>query len=99
MNYGIYDGIFKLREIKEIPKFSVLKEAESEEEGYEWRVTFYLPKLGPEYDDDFDEFKEEVIVKALDVDQALKYAEQYIRVQQKDNANWKDAEVLSIERM
>lgn len=98
MSYRIYDGIFKLREQREIPKFSILEEDENEE-GFEWRVTFYLPELGPEYDDDFDDFKEEVIIIAIDADQAVKYAEQYIRVQQKDNDSWKNAEILSVERM
>lgn len=98
MSFGIYDGIFPLKEQKEIKRFSILNEAD-EEEGYEWRVTFHLPELVGEYDDDFESFDEQVTIVAIDADQAVKYAEQYIRVQQKDNSAWKNAEILSIERM
>lgn len=99
MSYGIYDGIFKLKENKEVRKFSVLNESDEESEGYDWRVTFHLPNLGSEYDDDFEDFDEQVTITAIDADEALKYAQQYIRVQEKDNDSWKDAEILSIERM
>ena len=98
MSFGIYDGIFPLKEQKEIKRFSILNEAD-EEEGYEWRVTFHLPELAGEYDDDFESFDEQVTIVAIDADQAVKYAEQYIRVQQKDNSAWKNAEILSIQRM
>ena len=98
MSFGIYDGIFPIKEQKEIKRFSILNEAD-EEEGYEWRVTFHLPELTGEYDDDFESFDEQVTIVAIDVDQAVKYAEQYIRVQQKDNSAWKNAEILSVERM
>lgn len=99
MSYGIYDGIFKLKETKEVRKFSVLNESDEESEGYDWRVTFHLPNLGSEYDDDFENFDEQVTITAIDADEALKYAQQHIRVQEKDNDSWKDAEILSIERM
>ena len=95
--FGIYSDIFKLKENKEIKKFSILTE-EEEEGGFEWSVVFHLPALGAEYDDDFEDFNEEVIIVAEDADQAVKYAEQYIRVQQKDNDSWKDAEILSLTR-
>jgi hypothetical protein len=98
MSFGIYDGIFPIKEQKEIKRFSILNEAD-EEEGYEWRVTFHLPELAGEYDDDFESFDEQVTIVAIDVDQAVKYAEQYIRVQQKDNSAWKNAEILSVQRM
>ena len=98
MSFGIYDGIFPLKEQKEIKRFSILNEAD-EEEGYEWRVTFHLPELAGEYDDDFESFDEQVTIVAIDADQAVKYAEQYIRVQQKDNNAWKNAEILSVQRM
>lgn len=99
MSFGIYSDIFKLKEHKEIKRFSLLNEANEEIDGYEWRVTFHLPELAGEYDDDFDSFDEEVVIVAEDADQAVKYAEQYIRVQQKDNSSWKNAEILSVERM
>ena len=98
MSFGIYDGIFPIKEQKEIKRFSILNEAD-EEEGYEWRVTFHLPELEGEYDDDFESFDEQVTIVAIDADQAVKYAEQYIRVQQKDNSAWKNAEILSVQRM
>lgn len=96
--YGIYSDIFTLKENKEIKKFSVLREADEDVEGYEWAVVFRLPSLNGEYDDDFENFDEEVIIVAEDMDDAVKYAEQYIRVQQQDNDSWKDAEILSITR-
>ena len=51
--FGIYSDIFKLKENKEIKKFSILTE-EEEEGGFEWSVVFHLPALGAEYDDDFE---------------------------------------------
>lgn len=94
---SIYSDIFKLKETKEIKKFSVLTESE-EEDGYEWAVIFHLPNKNEEYDDTFENTQEEAIIVALDADEAVKYAEQYIRVQQKENDEWQDAEILSITR-
>ena len=74
MSFGIYDGIFPIKEQKEIKRFSILNEAD-EEEGYEWRVTFHLPELVGEYDDDFESYDEQVTIVAIDADQAVKYAE------------------------
>lgn len=92
-----YGNLFKIHQPKEIKKFSFLDEDE-QEEGVEWVVTYHLPALGPEYDDDFEDFREEVVITALDATDAAKYAEQYIKVQRRDNDSWKDAEILSIQR-
>lgn len=76
--------------------YSVL--GEGGEEGPQWAVQFHLSALEDEYDDNMEQDSvKEVILNALDFDSAVKHAQQYIHVQARENKEWEDVEILSIE--
>lgn len=95
---SIYDNLFKLSS-KPKMRYSVIREGE-EESGIDWLVQFELQPS--EFDDSFDSnYREEIVITAVDFDTAFKYAQQYIRTMQlKDNTatSWKDARVISIDK-
>ena len=74
---------------------SLFEEAE-DNDTIQWVVQYNLPDL-EDYDDNMDgRFIEEVIIEAPDFRTATKYAEQYARVEARDNDAWRSAEIISI---
>ena len=72
---------------------------EDNEEGPEWAVIFYLPARAGEYDDavEDDNSQVQIVLNAADINDAIKYAEQYIRVQADKDSDWDDAEIVSVD--
>lgn len=93
-----FEGLFKLSN-KELKRYSVIIEGE-DESGVEWLVQFYLPDS--DYDDSFDEdYREEIVIVAVDFETAYKYAQQYIRTMQIKSETkelWRNAEIVSVDK-
>lgn len=94
---SIYGNLFTLPS-KPTVKYSVLREGE--ELGVDWLVQFELQP--EEFDDAFDSnYREEVVITAVDIETANKYAQQYIRTMQLKSETadaWKNAVVVSIDK-
>lgn len=72
---------------------------EDESDEPEWVVTYNLPLLNEDFDDDFDNTSSRNhIINAPDFETAVKYAEQHIRVMNKENSDWEGAEIEAIQR-
>ena len=86
--------------LHEVVKFSVLTEGE-EDSGSDWLAHIQLAET--DLDDSFDSnYREEVVVTAINFDTACKYVQQYIRTMQlkADNKDaWKGAEIISINQL
>ncbi len=95
---SIYGNLFTLPSRPTV-KYSVLRE-EEEELGVDWLVQFELQP--DEFDDSFDsDYREEVVITAVDIETANKYAQQYIRTMQLKSETadaWKNATVVSIDK-
>ena len=76
-----------------------LYEADNLENGLTWVVSYYLG--GEELDDDFNTTNViEVNIEAEDFENAVKYAQQYLRKQQLEEETaekWKNAQILAVE--
>ena len=83
------------------PKYySVMNEDDEEIEGPEWLVVYHLGE--DEADDSFeDTYTEELVLTATTFEDAVKYAQQYIRKMQADpdtKDRWINAEIISIDQ-
>lgn len=95
---SIYDNLFTISSKPKL-RYSVLREGE-EESGVDWLVQFELQPS--EFDDSFDsDYREEIVISAVDFDTAHKYAQQYIRTMQLDpetKDSWNDARIVTIDK-
>ena len=67
--------------------------------GDKWLVTYEVKNMISEYDDNMGDDGNiiEVIITASTFDNAVKYAQQYIRKKQSEDDNWIDADILSVQ--
>ena len=81
----------------------VLTEAELEdEEGPEWLVNYDLNIINESLNeaDEVDEIESSTTdtITAPDIETAVKYAEQNVRIKAKEDSKWSDAEIISIKK-